>query len=173
MKHAHATLNGFLETISAYPDAMLVFTAEGETIRADYHVTELKRAHVNSIDCGGNESDWTETIVQLLDGQVESNGEHMSVSKFVKIAALGNDKLRGLGEGELSFEFGAGNQQMLRYAPLVSQAGNDKIVVELQPVRAACKPAQSWFEPTTNGETVASCCGGKSSTAGGEACCAT
>ena len=37
----------------------------------NYHITELKTAHINSVDCGGKTHNWTETIMQLWENPNE------------------------------------------------------------------------------------------------------
>lgn len=62
------TMSAFLSQIAASPQAPLVFNAEGTDIRPEYHVTEVKLAHIRALDCGRGAAEWDETVAQLLDG---------------------------------------------------------------------------------------------------------
>ena len=87
-------------------DRKLIFaTVDGE-IGAGYHVTELKLAEVQGIDCGANQRGWRETVVQLLDGH---GREHMSVGKFTAILDQSIKALPGLGDASVRIEFAPRN----------------------------------------------------------------
>ncbi len=48
------------------PDHQLIFENEtGDTVHAGYHLTEIKAAHFDTVDCGGQTNRWDETILQL------------------------------------------------------------------------------------------------------------
>lgn len=77
------TLRDLLAVMSEQPpETPVVFKTGDGPIGAGYHVTELRLADIVGIDCGGQTSRWSETTLQLLDGQGES---HMPVGKFVGI----------------------------------------------------------------------------------------
>ena len=64
----------------------LVFTnSEGERIHSGYHLTELKAASFDTVDCGAQKNQWNETIVQLWVPEDEENGEFMTSPKFLSI----------------------------------------------------------------------------------------
>ncbi len=136
------------------PDLPLVFATDAGEIGGGYHVTELKRSQINSIDCGGNLSNWTETNLQLLDGTGRS---HMKVGKFVTIAERSIAAIQGLSNGPLSFEYSPKNIGLHRYQAAEITVHQDKIQLTLTEDRASCKPNLNFTErdaPTSSG-----CCG--------------
>ena len=59
--------------------------SDGATIHGGYHLTELKAASFDTVDCGAQKNQWNETIVQLSVTEEEENGEVMTAAKFVSI----------------------------------------------------------------------------------------
>jgi len=49
--------------------------SDGATIHGGYHLTELKAASFDTVDCGAQKNQWNETIVQLWVPEEEENGE--------------------------------------------------------------------------------------------------
>lgn len=158
MSAAPATLAELLPQLSAAPaDAPVVFrTPQGE-IGAGYHLTELKLAQINSIDCGGNLNDWTETQLQVLDGQI---GAHLQVGKITEILQRSAKALPGLMEARLSIETAPGNQGLGRYSIGSVQVSDDRVLVDLSADRATCKPVQSMtMSCCAAGAAQSACCG--------------
>jgi hypothetical protein len=63
----------------------LVFVdLDGHTVHSGYHLTELKAASFDTVDCGGQTNRWQETIVQLWVPS-HADGEYMTAAKFLKI----------------------------------------------------------------------------------------
>lgn len=116
------------------PDAPLVFrTAQGE-IRGGYHVTELKLAEINSIDCAARQSRWRELTLQLLDG---AGGAHMPARKLQGILAQSARHLDGVGHTPMRVEFAHDNSGMRihQLAPPRFEAG--RVVIDLVEARPA------------------------------------
>ena len=88
---------------------MLFTNSGGATIHAGYHLTELKAASFDTVDCGAQKNQWTETIVQLWVPEDEENAEFMTAEKFLAIY----DKVAGLialdPTAEIRFEYGDEN----------------------------------------------------------------
>jgi hypothetical protein len=77
--------NEFISALRAVPANELVFVdLDGHTVPAGYHLTELKTAYFDTVDCGGQVNQWQETIVQLW---VPSNPSEncMTAAKFLRI----------------------------------------------------------------------------------------
>jgi hypothetical protein len=56
----------FIAALRAAPNNQLIFAdLAGHTVRSGYHLTELKAASFDTVDCGGEVNQWQETIVQL------------------------------------------------------------------------------------------------------------
>ena len=76
----------FISTLREAPAKHLVFTnSDGTTIHGGYHLTELKAASFDTVDCGAQKNQWNETIVQLWVPEGEENGEVMTAAKFLSI----------------------------------------------------------------------------------------
>lgn len=176
------TLPALLAEIASKPDAALVFYAEGRAIRPEYHVTEIKLAHIRSVDCGRGEAEWDETLVQLLDGPGTTpiGGTYMSAGKFSKIARAALGLLGELTNGELFFEYAPGNAAARKLTVRSVEHREGVWVVQLDAVGAACKPLHRWRAtgPINAGSacgdnaaiypTGSSCCEQRSETS---ACC--
>ena len=102
-KEPPVKLRQLLELLQGFSSHDLIFRSDEGDIGGGYHVTELKQASINSIDCGGRTDEWTETVLQLLDG---SGDTPMSIEKFVAIVRRSEVALPGLSDAPLYFEFG-------------------------------------------------------------------
>lgn len=82
----------FISTLRAAPNNQLIFVdLDGHTVQSGYHLTELKAASFDTVDCGGQTNRWEETIVQLWVPSHAAN-EYMTAAKFLKIF----EKVRGM-----------------------------------------------------------------------------
>ena len=73
----------FIGRLRQAPAKRLVFAnSDGATIHGGYHLTELKAASFDTVDCGAEKNQWNETIVQLWVPEDEENGEFMTAQKF-------------------------------------------------------------------------------------------
>ena len=122
------------------PDQPLIFATDAGDIGQGYHVTELKHLTINSIDCGGRRSSWTEAQLQLLDGDY---GAHMHVGKFISIARHSIASVEGLDDAPLSVEYAPRNQGLHRYRIGAMAPGRDGVRVTLVQDAAVCKPAMA------------------------------
>ena len=58
--------NEFISELRRAPENQLLFVdGKGHAVHAGYHLTELKAASLDTVDCGGQANQWQETIVQL------------------------------------------------------------------------------------------------------------
>jgi Family of unknown function (DUF6428) len=84
--------NDFIAALRAAPENRLLFVdRDGNPIHAGYHLTELKTASLQTVDCGGERNQWQETIVQLWVPP-EADDDYMTAAKFLQIF----DKVRGM-----------------------------------------------------------------------------
>lgn len=98
--------NEFISTLRAAPGNQLIFAGlNGHAVPSGYHLTELKAASFETVDCGGQTNRWQETIVQLWVPS-HADGEYMTTAKFVKIF----DKVNGMipldFDAEIRVEYG-------------------------------------------------------------------
>jgi hypothetical protein len=131
----------------------LVFVDENEmTIHGGYHLTELKAATFDTVDCGGRKNRWNETIVQLWVPEQEESDGFMTADKFLSIY----DRVSGMialdPEAEIRFEYGDENFSPSNYHVVQVTEDANTIRVELRPPQATCKARDRQTEG-------ASCCG--------------
>jgi hypothetical protein len=81
------TTQEFIAALRKTPDNQLIFENEaGDAVRAGYHLTEIKAAHFDTVDCGGQTNRWDETIVQLwVPANAGDDEEYMTAGKFLRI----------------------------------------------------------------------------------------
>jgi len=129
----------FISTLRAAPDNQLVFVnARGDTVHGGYHLTELKAASFETVDCGGQTNRWQETIVQLWVPP-DPDDEYMTAAKFLKIF----DKVRGMIPLNFDAEFRVeyGDENFFPSTYYVDSVTSDHATtrVLLEPPRATCK----------------------------------
>jgi hypothetical protein len=81
------TTQEFTAALRKTPDDQLIFENEaGDSVHAGYHLTEIKAAHFDTVDCGGQTNRWNETIIQLWvpAGAGDDDG-YMTAGKFLRI----------------------------------------------------------------------------------------
>lgn len=133
------TLNSFLEKLAAAPSsAPLIFRTDQGDVGAGYHVTEFKHSKITGIDCGAQISEWSETSVQILDGEGDA---HMKVGKFAGILRQSLSHVAGLGEAPTRVEFAPGNDGLRTYEIGDPEIQGGKVLVHMQEMNAVCKPA--------------------------------
>ena len=143
----------FIEQLRGSRSRQVLFVDENDTtIHGGYHLTELKAATFDTVDCGGQKNRWHETIVQLWVPANEESDEFMTADKFLSIY----DRVSGMialdPEAEIRFEYGDENFAPSNYHVVRLMEDADTIRVELRPPQATCKAR----DRRTEG---ASCCG--------------
>lgn len=161
MKVTIMTLNDLVQALAAVdPKVPLVFDAPSGRTAPGYHVTEVRLATLEAVDCGGVRSNWREAILQILDGQGRG---YMPVGKFLDIAERSVAAIDGLDQYEIRVEFASGNDRLELLSLQAPRIDDARIVVPLSPVQAACKPLVRAAEASNK----ISCCG----TAAVVSCC--
>ncbi|WP_172300188.1 DUF6428 family protein [Pseudoruegeria sp. HB172150] len=139
MTRAPASLLALAETLeSADPALPVRFHVQGAALGDGYHITELKLADIESIDCGGRRNAWREALVQVLDGQ---DGEALVAGKVASILRKGLAAIPGLADVPFAVECAPGNLGLSRFAPGRPETAGGQIVIPLENERALCKPA--------------------------------
>ncbi len=77
----------FLNLLKEHQGKSLLFEyLPKRIVKANYHITEVKHIHVDSVDCGARTDSWNETIVQLWESPKEKNeSEYMTAKKASEI----------------------------------------------------------------------------------------
>ena len=131
--------NEFISALRAAPDHQLVFVdRNGRAVQAGYHLTELKAASFNTVDCGGQVNQWNETVVQLWVAPLPDD-DYMAAAKFLKIF----DKVRSMVpinlEAEMRVEYGDENffQSTYQVRSVTHERATTRVLLE--PPVTACK----------------------------------
>jgi hypothetical protein len=143
----------FIEQLRGSHGKQVLFVDENNTtIHGGYHLTELKAATFDTVDCGGQKNRWNETIVQLWVPENEESDEFMTADRFLSIY----DRVSGMigldPEAEIRFEYGDENFSPSNYHVVRLTEDADAIRVELRPPQASCKARDRRTEAAT-------CCG--------------
>jgi hypothetical protein len=131
--------NEFIAALRGAPNKQLVFVdLDGHHVHTGYHLTELKAASFETVDCGGQTNRWQETIVQLwVPAKPENN--YMTAGKFLKIF----DKVGGMIpldlETEIRVEYGDENffPSVYHVRSVASAQGVTRVLLE--PPATTCK----------------------------------
>jgi hypothetical protein len=130
----------FITRLRKAPAKALVFiNSDGTTIHGGYHLTELKAASFDTVDCGAQKNQWNETIVQLWVPEEHENGEFMTAAKFLSIY----DKVARLISldvtAEIRFEYGDENFPPSDYHVEKISENEAELRVQLRLPQATCK----------------------------------
>jgi Family of unknown function (DUF6428) len=133
------TTEEFISALRRAPNRSLLFVdLTGHVVRRGYHLTEIKAAHFNTVDCGGQVNNWRETIVQLWVPQ-RADDDYMRTAKFLKIF----DKVSGMvplgREAEVRVEYGDQNFFPSIYHVRAVTHEREATRVLLEPPATTCK----------------------------------
>ena len=165
------TIESLMASLASKPEASLKFYLDDVCINQGYHVTEVKYASVQSMDCGKHTDAWNELLIQLLDGHANSTQGFMSASKFKNIVSKALGTLPGDSAPDLFFEFAPGNRSLQKLKIRKIKANQEEIKIHLEHETAACKPFQRWGRAGDMLEKAwssrgSACCSGASSCCG-------
>lgn len=131
------TLNSAVSMLSkADPDMPIRFQTDEGQVKGDYHLTEIMRADVATLDCGVNNHAWSEIRVQLMDGYSDN---HMPAGKLLDIVRAASERLPNSEGLPITIEFSHENKGLRLYRPSKTQTMEDHIAVTLAPKTGQCK----------------------------------
>jgi len=144
MKNDHKNLKDLTAALESQADLALKFYFDGFEINQGYHITEVKHAAINSIDCGKSSKteQWDEITIQLLDGSTNSKQGYMSGSKFLAIIGSAMKSLSADDAPYLFFEFAPENGPIRKLSVDTIEFTSNEISVSLGSEQAVCKPYQ-------------------------------
>lgn len=132
--------NAILLRLEASSEKALRFLLNGkQLIPNNFHVTEVKRVNVASLDCGGGSSTWQELVVQLWSPKGNDSQDAMTAGKFLGILAK-VDASGPLDGNALRFEYGGPGEPAVQYHLSEIERKGATLDVHLMPPQAACKP---------------------------------
>jgi hypothetical protein len=131
--------NEFISALRTATNNQLIFVdLEGRAVHRGYHLTELKAASFETVDCGGQTNRWRETMVQLWVPP-GTDDDYMTVAKFLKIF----EKVRGMipldVDAEIRVEYGDESFFPSTYGVRSVTRDRDTTRVLLQPPEPTCK----------------------------------
>src|SRR5215475_6493353 len=101
-----------LEALAQHAGKPLIFSYAGHDVLPGYHVTEVKTAAFQALDCGANYESWHETFIQLWDVPPEDGRGHMAAGKFLAIIRKVADAVPFDPAAKVTFEVSDGRQAM-------------------------------------------------------------
>jgi Family of unknown function (DUF6428) len=144
-----------LETLARHAGKPLIFSYEGRDVLPGYHVTEVKTAAFEALDCGANYERWHETFIQLWDVPPEDGRGFMPAGKFLAIIRKVAEKVPFDPAAKLTFEVSDGRRAMQLYRASAIATDGDLVRVALTERPASCKPRDRWLEQQ---QAETSCC---------------
>jgi len=129
-------LRDFIDKLSAHVEKELLFEyAPGLFVGANYHITQVKATHIDSVDCGGQANSWDETVIQLYEGAEELSEKVCMTSCAVLKILQSVSKVRAFKlKSIVKIEYGNSN---LDIKDIVIK-GN-QLVCKLHVIYATCK----------------------------------
>jgi hypothetical protein len=133
------TTKEFIAALRNAPQDQLIFANEtGDAIHAGYHLTEIKAAHFETVDCGGQANRWDETVVQLWV-PANADADYMTAGKFLKIFDKVTAMIPLQLETEIRVEYGDDNffPSLYHVESVTSAPGETRVVIS--PPTTTCK----------------------------------
>lgn len=137
-------LDQFMQVLHANPDKPVRFYFEDISIHQGYHLTEVKHASINSMDCGKTTHAWEELLIQLLDGDADSSQGYISTSKFTGIIDATRKSLPEKSVPSLFFEFSPNGGPLLKLKIQSIESSGEELSVHLTHEKTTCKPIDRW-----------------------------
>ena len=135
----HMNTREFIEKLRVAQSKRLIFTnSDGDTIHTGYHLTEIKAARFDTVDCGGQVNRWPETIFQLWVPE-SADDEYMNADKFLRIYEKVSASIPVDENAEVRIEYGDENFFPSLYGINSISADKDALRVLLQPPATTCK----------------------------------
>ena len=153
----------FLEKVQAHPELPLLFEfSPGRIVQGGYHVTEIKNAGYETIDCGNSLHSWKEVIVQVwVPEEATPEDDWMPTDKFLKIWDVVDNRLALHRDAEIRIEYGDAEHLTSNYQIDGLVVTEDGLVVQMAPPRTMCKPREILIplnNPIAATASQASCC---------------
>lgn len=159
MTQLQHNIDTLTSTLRNNPGLPVVFTQNEHTISPGYHITEVKTAVVNSLDCGQGTDQWGEIVIQLLDGNADSSGDYMQSKKMMGILEHAIKASHADDRTHLYFEFTPGNATLQKSSVSAIEVVNNTITIALGTTTAQCKPYQRALASAKASASSTGCCG--------------
>ncbi|MEQ6119763.1 DUF6428 family protein [Reichenbachiella sp. MALMAid0571] len=135
----------FTTLLENHSTSRLQFEIEkGKFILPTYHITEIKNATVNSVDCGGNPDTYNQTIVQLLINPNEKIRKPWTSQKALSIFEKVHSKSPIKSDAEIFFEYGDSTIRTSHFSIRNVEEHDGTINVQLFVKPTVCKPSLTY-----------------------------
>lgn len=158
MTQSAINIESLLSTLRNNLGLPVVFSLNEQTISQGYHISEVKHAIVDSLDCAQGATQWSELIIQLLDGNAQSTSGYMLATKMLAILEQVAKKNPLTENSKLYFEFSPGNTALTKSIGASIEIIHNTIVVSLTNSPAQCKPFQRSLKKAKSSEQKTDCC---------------
>lgn len=152
----------FLQKLNNGNGQPLLFEyADGQVVQGGYHITEIKNAGFETIDCGNSLHAWKEVVVQVWEpAEAQASAPWMPTGKFLKIWDVVDSRLALHQDSEIRIEYGNATHLTSLYHVDDIVATEDGLVVKMAPPRTMCKPREILIAANEMSETAVaeSCC---------------
>lgn len=153
--------NEFLRILQNNKELPLLFTYQsGKDVAPGYHITEVKNLRIDSVDCGGKEDQWNETIIQLWESPIES-GDNEFMTAYKALGILNKvDRLRPMDkDAEVKFEYSNADFHTSQMSVASIDRDNGVLRVTLSTVPTDCKAKSECGVPEPVLANEQDCCG--------------
>ena len=126
------TTKAFLELLGNNPQKELVFEYEDNQFIPVYHITEVKNAYFESIDCGGNAHEEYQTITQLWISPKDSlKKKCMTAEKALKIYNIVDGVKPMKRDTPIFFEYGYKDLRTSIYSVEEIAKTTDQLIIKM------------------------------------------
>lgn len=151
------TTSEFLNLLQENPERELLLEYQkGQFVPKAYHITEVKKLHFDSVDCGGKEYSEEQTVVQIWVSPLERKRKFMATEKALEIMERVHQIRPLQQDAELLFEYGNKNLLTSNYTVQKVVVEEGRLILKLFVPATSCKPLQM-----SNLKKAASACCGK------------
>jgi hypothetical protein len=141
----------------ALRNQLIFVDLDGHTVHSGYHLSELKAASLQTVDCGSQTNEWQETIAQLWVPS-DPDSDYMTTGKFLKIFAKVSGMIPLNLDAEIRIEYGDENFFPSTYH--IQSVAHDQGVtrVSFVPPATTCKARDRRRECRNANAAAESCC---------------
>lgn len=152
----------FLKILEEHPNSEVQFEfLPDQFVKANYHITEVKRVGIDSVDCGGQQNAWKETVVQLWVNPIEPNKRSAMKAKkalaiFQRVFELQDFDFNT----EIKIEYGSKSFITSQLAVYDIHINPSSLIVKLHNIPTTCKAQETCCssEEKSKQEVLEVCC---------------
>lgn len=134
----------FLNLLKEHQEKALIFEYFPQNlVGANYHITEIKNAVFDTVDCGGQIDFWKETIVQLWESPSEiEKRDYLTAEKALSIFEKVH-KIKPMSlNSEIKFEYGNDKFHTAQLFVNDFEIHNQNLIIKLAVQKAECKASE-------------------------------